>query len=26
VEGQGMVLKKTTSQGEWQSGVFVHAA
>jgi ribosomal protein L11 methylase PrmA len=26
VEGQGMVLKKTTRQGEWQSGVFVHAA
>lgn len=26
VEGQEMVLKKTTSQGEWQSGVFVHAA
>lgn len=26
VEGQGMQLKKTTRQGEWQSGVFVHAA
>ncbi len=26
VEGQGMRLKKTTRQGEWQSGVFVHAA
>ncbi|MBC8326952.1 MAG: 50S ribosomal protein L11 methyltransferase [Verrucomicrobia subdivision 3 bacterium] len=26
VEGQGMVLKKTTRQGEWRSGVFVHAA
>ena len=25
VEGQGMVLKKTTRQGEWQSGTFVHA-
>ena len=24
VEGQGMVLKKTTRQGEWQSGTFVH--
>ena len=26
VEGQGMQLKKTTRQGEWRSGVFVHAA
>ena len=26
VEGQGMVLKKTTRQGEWQSGTFVHVA
>jgi ribosomal protein L11 methyltransferase len=26
VEGQGMALKKTTSQGEWQSGTFVHVA
>jgi ribosomal protein L11 methyltransferase len=26
VEGQGMVLKKTARQGEWRSGVFVHAA
>ena len=26
VEGQGMVLKKTTRQGEWQSGTFIHAA
>jgi ribosomal protein L11 methyltransferase len=26
VEGQEMRLKKTTRQGEWQSGVFVHAA
>ena len=25
VEGQGMVLKKMTRQGEWQSGTFVHA-
>ena len=25
-EGQGMVLKKTTRQGEWQSGTFVHVA
>jgi len=26
VKGRGMRLKKTTRQGEWQSGVFVHAA